>query len=62
MAKRNTGRMPPDAAGKRIRGKLRCGKMFGFDSPTWAADGKGGCNWKIDPPHDYNVVLYEIAD
>ena len=35
---RNTGEKPPEAAGKRIRGVLRNGIVFGFTTPDWAAD------------------------
>ncbi len=56
MAKRNEGRLPRAAQGKRVRVKLRNGKM---PPESWAADGKNGCRWTLtDDPHD--IVAYEI--
>lgn len=39
--KRNPGRLPADAIGKRIDGVLANGRPF----TDWAADGRSGCCW-----------------
>ena len=55
--KKNPGHLPADAVGKRVRVKLANG-MRPVDS--WAADGKGGCNWKITGS-DFDIAEYEVA-
>lgn len=60
---RNPGHKPREAAGKRVRGALRCGKRFGFTPvsttapPGWAAD---DARWALDG-HDYDILEWEIA-
>lgn len=54
---RNEGRLPPEAAGKRIRVKLRNGRV---PPETWAADGRDACRWTLrDDSHD--IIEWSIA-
>ena len=55
----NTGTMPREAKGKRIRGVLRNGYRFGFNEvASWPAD---TTRWSIDPPHPFDIVEWEIV-
>jgi hypothetical protein len=50
--KPNPGHCPEEAVGKRVRVKLANGRIGKTDDNPmtpdgWAADGKGGCNWRI---------------
>ncbi len=40
--KRNPGHLPADAVGQRVDGVLANGRTFS----DWAADGRGGCDWR----------------
>jgi hypothetical protein len=59
----NQGKMPADAKGKRIRGKLRNGRRFGFEEvnagqqPGWPAD---STRWSIEPAHPFDIVEWEL--
>jgi hypothetical protein len=62
--RQNTGHMPADAKGKRIRGVLRNGMRFGFGSlaeegspPGWPAD---STRWSIEPAHPFDIVEWEL--
>lgn len=64
--RRNPGRLPPIAAGKRVVVRLRNGDVWGRDAVTtvtpagWAADGKSGCRWSLTgSPHD--IVAFEVC-
>ena len=53
-----TGTMPRILAGKRVRVRLRCGRM---PAETWPADGKQGCRWTLEN-HPYDITHYKPAD
>lgn len=62
--KRNPGHLPEDAVGKRVRVKLRDGSIGSEDGgsmvpPGWAADGKGGCNWR-KAGHAFDIEYYVV--
>ena len=62
--KKNTGKCPDEAKGKRVRVWLACGHEGSYDDnpmspPSWAADGKGACSWKLTGgPH--NIAFYQV--
>jgi hypothetical protein len=63
----NTGEMPPEAAGKRVRVILRHSReepQYANETrsdlpPGWAADGKGGCRWTLKRA-PFDIVAYRI--
>lgn len=62
--KKNPGRCPDGAKGKRVRVWLVAGREGTYDAnpmspPGWAADGKGGCSWKIDGS-PFNIAFYQV--
>ncbi|WP_242095472.1 hypothetical protein [Sphingomonas sp. CROZ-RG-20F-R02-07] len=56
--KRNLGKLPKAAIGKRVRGILASGSHFG-GTDGWAADGRAGCRWELigDP---FDIEFYEV--
>lgn len=55
---KNTGRLPRGASGKRVYVELFNGKR---PVESWAADGRGGCNWTIsEPPFPFEIRRYRI--
>lgn len=63
--KRNPGRLPDEAKGKRVVVMLANGSVCG-ETPVsketkagWAADGKGGCRWSLtnDP---FDIHWYRV--
>jgi hypothetical protein len=61
--RQNTGHMPADAKGKRIRGVLANGMRFGFGSLAeegapagWPAD---DCDWKLRN-HPFAIAEFEV--
>jgi hypothetical protein len=59
----NRGRMPREAAGKRVQVRLR----NGFCPPaSWPADGRDGCNWAFTPEgkpsRDFDIMAWEIVE
>lgn len=64
MVKSNPGYLPSEAIGKRVRVKLEHGGEGATDPnpmspPGWAADGKGGCNWRRSG-HPFDIAEYEV--
>ena len=59
---RNQGQLPPEAIGKRVRVRTFGGYDTAEKEPNgWAADGKGGCNWRISsPPHPYEIQFWKV--
>ena len=62
--KRNPGYLPIEAIGKRVRVKLEHGGEGATDPnpmspPGWAADGKGGCNWRRSGK-PFEIAEYEV--
>jgi len=62
--KRNPGHLPSEAIGKRVRVKLEhVGKGATDPNPMsplgWAADGKGGCNWRRSG-NPFDIAEYEV--
>lgn len=64
--KPNPGRCPRAAKGKRVVVMLNNGSICGEEplSPVtpagWAADGKHGCNWEIDPDWPFAIRGYYV--
>jgi hypothetical protein len=54
----NTGFLPNEARGKRVRVVLRNGRR---PAEPWPADGKFGCNWSLSG-HAFDIVQWEIAN
>lgn len=54
----NPGHLPPEAAGKRVRVRLRNGVVTKPEG--WAADGRGECRWSLTG-HDFDIVAYEVV-
>ena len=62
--KPNPGYCPAEAAGKRIHARLAHGGTGRADDnlmspPGWAADGKGGCNWRRTGSL-FDIAEYEV--
>jgi len=64
--KPNPGYCPDEAKGKRVKGRLANGDIFG-DKPTvkdgplgWAADGKSGCRW-TKTGSAFDIAEYEVV-
>lgn len=62
--KPNPGHCPPEAIGKRVRVLLENGRIGATDDnpmspPGWAADGKGGCDWRTRG-HPFAIARYEV--
>lgn len=60
----NPGYCPVAAEGKRVRVILAHGREGRCDDnpmspPGWAADGKGGCNWRITGD-DFDIAFYRV--
>ena len=59
--RRNEGHMPGEAAGKRVRVKLRNGRV---PAESWPADGKSACSWALTPEgkpsRDFDILEYEV--
>jgi hypothetical protein len=56
----NPGHFPDETSGKRVRVRLRNGYDTAAREPAgWAADGKGGCNWKLQG-HPFDIVSYQV--
>lgn len=60
-----TGRMPPEARGKRVAVVLRSGSVItepvNKDTPPgWAADGKNGCRWSHTSNPDCPSAAFDI--
>lgn len=63
--KANPGYCPAEAEGKRVRVRLAHGGIGKCDespmSPSgWAADGQGGCNWRITGG-PFDIAEYEVV-
>jgi hypothetical protein len=67
------GAVPAEAVGKRVRVILRNPHGGGLHEPRyadentqavpsgWAADGRGGCRWRIGRAHSpFDVVAYKV--
>lgn len=58
----NHGHMPGEAAGKRVRVKLRSGRI---PAESWPADGKFGCNWACTPEgkpsRDFDILEWKVV-
>lgn len=52
----NYGVCPADAAGKRVKVRLRNGMK---PEQSWAADGRYGCRWTLTD-HPFDIVEYEV--
>jgi len=53
----NLGKMPADAAGKRVRVKLANGLE---PEASWAADGRGACRWSLRN-FSFDIAFYEVV-
>lgn len=53
--------MPGEATGKRVRVKLRNGRI---PAESWPADGKGACNWALTREglrsRAFDIIEYEV--
>lgn len=56
--KRNTGHLPREAEGRRVRVRLANGQLAG-GAAGWPADGKGGCRWETQG-HPFDIAYYEV--
>lgn len=63
---RNPGHCPEEAKGKRVRVVLAHGREPAYDEnpmspPGWAADGKGGCDWRRrSRGYPFNIEWYLV--
>jgi hypothetical protein len=55
--KPNPGYLPSEAIGKRVAVRLANG--IPVPPPGWPADGKGGCNWRLNG-HPFNIAEFEV--
>jgi len=60
------GRCPSEAAGKRVRVRLRNGTLHGAEPASaeakagWPADGKGACDWALTG-NPFDIIEWELA-
>lgn len=61
----NPGRLPFEAAGKRVIVELRNGRVCGTEPVAsgaplgWAADGQGGCRWTLTGD-GWDIAFYRV--
>lgn len=65
--KDNPGHCPREAKGKRVRVLLNHGEEARYDDnpmspPGWAADGKGGSKWDLDPDYPFAIKAYIVIE
>jgi hypothetical protein len=59
----NTGKLPREAAGKRVIVELCNGRICGQDAAPllgWAADGQSGCRWTLTG-NGWDIAFYRVV-
>lgn len=59
--RKNTGKYPRSAKGKRVHVRLVNGYADPLNGPRWPADEKGGCNWD-QTGSDWDIAEYEVIN
>lgn len=60
--RRNTGKCPPSAKGKRVHVRLNGGyTTVGNEPAGWAADERGACDWSLSQ-HSHAIAEYEVIN